>query len=148
MKQAALLTCIKWLLISLRLPLRLRPLKSIRCVFLTASNDGTLAFSYNGDLYTKQPTGEPKKVPIRIATDAKSNNERIVPIEGGVSDLAVSPNGKEVAFIYRGEVFVSSVEGSVTKRVTNTPEQERGGSSSPDGKTLLYASERGKGWKV
>ncbi|WP_018478690.1 S41 family peptidase [Pontibacter roseus] len=116
--------------------------------FLTAAHDGTLCFSQNGELYTKKANGEAQKVNIRIATDAKTNNESILPVGNGVRDLAVSPSGKEVAFIYRGEVFVSAVEGSVTKRITNTPEQERNVSFSPDGKSLLYASERGKGWKI
>ncbi len=117
--------------------------------FLTASNNGLLCFGFDGDLYTMQGNGTPQKVNVTIATDVKSNNERIVPVAGnGVQDLAVSPNGKEVAFIYRGEVFVSAVEGSATKRITNTPEQERHVSFSPDGKTLIYATERGKGWKI
>ncbi|WP_210465364.1 S41 family peptidase [Rufibacter roseolus] len=117
--------------------------------FLTASNNGLLCFGFDGDLYTMQGNGAPQKVNVTIATDVKSNNERIVPVAGnGVQDLAVSPNGKEVAFIYRGEVFVSAVEGSATKRITNTPEQERHVSFSPDGKTLIYATERGKGWKI
>ncbi|MDO6388808.1 S41 family peptidase [Pontibacter sp. BT731] len=116
--------------------------------FLTAAQDGTLSFSQNGELYTKKPNGQAQKVNVRIATDAKTNNESILKVNGGLRDLAVSPNGKEVAFIYRGEVFVSAVEGSVTKRITNTPEQERNVSFSPDGKSLLYASERGKNWKI
>ncbi|GAA4295095.1 S41 family peptidase [Nibribacter koreensis] len=116
--------------------------------FLSASNNGVLCFSFDGELYTKQPNGEPQKLTVIIATDAKANNERIVNVGGGVSGMAVSPNGKEVAYIYRGEVFVSSVEGGVTKRITNTPEQERSVSFSPDGKSLLYATERGKGWKI
>jgi tricorn protease len=72
----------------------------------------------------------------------------VVPVSGGARDVSVSPNGKEVAFVFRGEVFVTSVEGGVTKRITNTPEQERLVSFSPDGKTLLYASERGNSWKI
>ncbi|MCC9135094.1 S41 family peptidase [Pontibacter silvestris] len=116
--------------------------------FLSASNNGTLCFSYDGQLYTKQPSGEAQKVNIRIAADVKSNNNQIISVGSGVRDMAVSPNGKEVAFVFRGEVFVSAVEGSMTKRITNTPEQERTVSFSPDGKSLLYASERGKGWKI
>ncbi|KAA3437680.1 S41 family peptidase [Rufibacter hautae] len=117
--------------------------------FLTASTNGVLCFGFDGDLYTLQGNGAPQKVNVVIATDVKANNERIVPVSGnGVQDLAVSPNGKEVAFIYRGEVFVSAVEGTATKRITNTPEQERNVSFSPDGKTLIYATERGKGWKI
>ena len=116
--------------------------------FLSSSLDGTLCFSYDGDLYTKIAGSDARKVNITISTEGQVNNERIVNVAGGVRDLAVSPNGKEVAFIYRGEVFVSSVEGGTTKRITNTPEQERSVSFSPDGRSLLYSSERGKGWKI
>lgn len=116
--------------------------------FLSAANDGTLCYTYDGNLYTQKTNGKSNKVNISIAADAKSNNEKVVPVTGGARDMAVSPNGKEVAFIFRGEVFVTSVEGGVTKRITNTPEQERLVSFSPDGKTLLYASERGNSWKI
>jgi Tol biopolymer transport system component/C-terminal processing protease CtpA/Prc len=116
--------------------------------FLSSSLSGMLCFSNDGELYTMQPGSEPKKISISIRMDSKSNNEKILPISGNAREMAVSPSGKEVAFIVRGEVFVSSVEGGVTKRVTNTPEQERFLSFSPDGSTLLYASERGNGWKI
>jgi Tol biopolymer transport system component len=116
--------------------------------FLSSSDAGTLCFSYDGDLYTKTPNDAPKKINITVASDDKANNEKIIPVTGGARDVAVSPNGKEVAFIFRGEVFATSVEGGVTKRITNTPEQERSVTFSPDGKTLLYASERGNSWKI
>lgn len=116
--------------------------------FLSASSDGLLCYSYDGELYTQKGAGKAQKINITISADNKSNNEKVVPVSGGARDLAVSPNGKEVAFIFRGEVFVTSVEGGITKRITNTPEQERLVSFSPDGKTLLYASERGNTWKI
>jgi tricorn protease len=116
--------------------------------FLTAANDGTLCFSYDGEIYTKSGEGAPKKVAIAIHSEGKSNNERIVNVTGGIRDLSVAPSGKEVAFIYRGEVFVTSVEGGTTKRITNTPGQERNVSFSPDGKSLLYSSERNGTWKI
>ncbi len=116
--------------------------------FLSIANNGTLCYSYDGELYTQQANSKPEKINITIVTDVKSNNERIVPVNAGARELAVSPNGKEVAFIFRGEVFVSAVEGGTTKRITNTPEQERSVSFSPDGKYLLYASERGNSWKI
>ncbi|MBC7652607.1 MAG: PD40 domain-containing protein, partial [Deinococcales bacterium] len=116
--------------------------------FLSSSNDGVLCFGYDGDIYTLKANGKPEKVAITIAVDNKSNNDKVVPVTGGARDMAVSPNGKEVAFIFRGEVFVNSVEGGITKRITNTPEQERNVSFSPDGKTLLYASERDNAWEI
>ncbi|RYF82791.1 MAG: peptidase S41, partial [Chitinophagaceae bacterium] len=116
--------------------------------FLTASNDGTLCFGHDGSIYIKSGDAEPRKVAITIQSEGKSNNERIVNVTGGVRDLDVSPNGKEVAFVYRGEVFVSSVESGTTKRITNTPGQEVNVSFSPDGKSLIYASERDGNWKI
>ncbi len=116
--------------------------------FLSSSSDGTLCYSFDGELYTQKGSGKAQKVNINILADTKSNNEKVVPVSGGARDVSVSPNGKEVAFIVRGEVFVTSVEGGITKRITNTPEQERLVSFSPDGKTLLYASERGNSWKI
>jgi Tol biopolymer transport system component/C-terminal processing protease CtpA/Prc len=116
--------------------------------FLSKAADGTLCFSYDGHLYTLQPGREPKKVPVVLNSDYKVNNEKILPVTGGARDLAVSPNGKEVAFVFRGEVFVTSVDGGTTKRITNTPEQERKVSFSPDGRSLLYSSERGNSWKI
>ncbi|GAB3178205.1 S41 family peptidase [Telluribacter humicola] len=116
--------------------------------FLSRANDGTLCFSYDGELYTLKAGAKPQKVQVQISSDTRSNNEQVMAVSGGARDMAVSPNGKEVAYIFRGEVFVSSVEGGVTKRITNTPEQERSVSFSSDGKALLYASERGNSWKI
>ena len=116
--------------------------------FLSLAGDDTLCYGYDGEIYTQRGAGKPQKVNVSIAADAKSNNERVLTVNGGARELAVSSNGKEVAFIFRGEVFVTSVEGGVTKRITSTPEQERGVSFSPDGKALLYAAERGNRWKI
>jgi Tol biopolymer transport system component len=105
--------------------------------FLSRATNGTLAFGHDGQLYTMAEGGQPQRVPVTIAADAKANNQRVVTVSGGVGQLAVSPSGKEVAFIFRGDVFVTSVEGTSTKRVTTTPEAETGLSFSPDGKALL-----------
>ncbi|MBU1819901.1 MAG: PDZ domain-containing protein [Bacteroidetes bacterium] len=116
--------------------------------FLSRSTDGTLAFGYDGEIYTLKPGAKPQKVAVQIASDARSNNEKVLAVNGGARGMAISPNGKEAAFIFRGEVFVTSVDGGMTKRITNTPGQEQGVSFSPDGKSLLYASERGKNWNI
>jgi Tol biopolymer transport system component/C-terminal processing protease CtpA/Prc len=122
--------------------------KKLPVRFLSASNDDTLCFGYDGDIYTQKGTGKPLKLNVASAADTKANNERILPVNGDARELAVSPGGKEVGFVFRGEVFVTSTEGGGTKRITNTPGQERGVSFSPDGKALLYASERGNSWKI
>ncbi len=116
--------------------------------FLTGAEDGTLAFGYDGRIYTLAPGGEPRQVPVTIVTDAHANNTRVIPVTGGAGELAVAPSGKEVAFVFRGDVFVTSVEGGVTKQITRTPETETNVGFSPDGKAIVYASERGGRWGI
>lgn len=115
--------------------------------FLSIGN-GTLAFGYDGELYTMREGESPKKVNVRITTAEKSNSDRFITINGGVDEMAISPNGKEIAFTARGEVFVTNVDGSLTKRITNTPEQERFVTFAPDGKGVVYASEREGKWSI
>lgn len=116
--------------------------------FLSCADTGMLCFGFDGEIYTMTAGGQPQKVTISIMNDGRLTSAKIVPITNGASEMALSPNGKEIAFIARGEVFVTSVEGGITKRITNTPEQERSVSFSPDGRSLVYAAERRNNWDV
>ena len=115
--------------------------------FLTIADNGSLCFHYNGEIYTMGPNEKPQKVKISIHADNRNNDIKILPVTTA-TEFDVSPNGKEIVYIFRGEVFVSSVEGSITKRITNTPEQERNVSFSPDGRSVLYAGERKGSWNL
>ncbi|MBN7816587.1 S41 family peptidase [Algoriphagus pacificus] len=116
--------------------------------FLTISKNGLMSFGYDGELYTMKKGETPKKLEVSIQTQAISNPDSFIAINGGVREMAISPNGKEIAFIARGEVFVTSVDGSLTKRITNTPEQESFVEFSPDGKSVTYSSERNGKWSI
>lgn len=117
--------------------------------FLSRANDNTLCFTYDGEIYTMKPGGTPEKLTIIITSENKSNTQNILPVNGGATEFDLSPNGKEIAFVFRGEIFVTSVEGNITKRITNTPYQERSVKFSPDGRTLYYAAEHeNTGWDI
>lgn len=116
--------------------------------FLTRARNGTLAFSYDGEIYTLRPGNEPTKLNVRIAADGRDLIDRVVPVNGGFTEASLSPNGKEFVFVYRGEIFVSSIDGKIVKRITNTPWQERTVSFSPDGRSLVYAAEQDNNWNV
>lgn len=116
--------------------------------FLSISDDNTLCYSFHGEIYTQKEGGEPVKLTIQTAIDGRQNLEKIVPVGSGIDDINLSPNGKEFAFVFRGEIFVCDLEGGITKRITNTPYQERSVSFSPDGRSLLYAAEVDSSWNI
>jgi Tol biopolymer transport system component len=58
-------------------------------------------------------------------------------------ELALSPDGKKVAIVARGEVFAASAkEGGDATRVTSTPANESGIAWAPDARRLVYVSDR------
>jgi Tol biopolymer transport system component/C-terminal processing protease CtpA/Prc len=115
--------------------------------FLSISQNGTLCFGYDGEIYTLTPNGKPKKVAIQIIEGEKQNeieelNNR------GVHSRTVSADGKQVASVMRGEIFVSSVDYKYTKRITHSAAQDNMPSFSLDGKSLVYASEKSGVWNL
>lgn len=96
------------------------------------------------EIYTVKEGTQPKKVVVQIISD-KVENDLIHQLKAsGATDIAVSPNGKEVAFIVRGDVYVTSVDYETTKQITNTPQQERGLDFSPDGRSLALLGRTGQ----
>ena len=116
--------------------------------YVSVSDNGIISFSYDGELYTMKEGTEPKKVDIRIVTDQIEAPVQPRTISSGATSLAVSPNGKEIAVVLRGDVYVTTVDHRTTKRITDTPQQERDVWFSKDGKTLYYASERNGHWGI
>ena len=116
--------------------------------YLSISGNGILCYSWNGDLYTQKEGQQPVKLAISIDKDKFQREHTYRVANSGVNGFAVSPTGKEIAVVSRGDVFVTPLELGDTRRITNTPEAERGVAFSKDGRTLYYASERNGEWAV
>ena len=110
----------------------------------------------HGDVYvtsvdyktTKQVTNTPEQErTIDFSPDGRSivyDSER-----GGMWQIyQTSIKNKEIAFILHGDVYVTNIDYKTTKRITNTPEQERNLDFSPDGRSLVYSSERNGVWQI
>lgn len=115
--------------------------------FLSQANNQTLCYTYDGEIYTQQPNGKPAKVKINLTHD-DSDQIKDLRFTTGATSAISSPDGKQVAFIVRGEVFVTSTDYATTKQITHTAAAEKSLSFSPDGRALAYASERTGNWQL
>lgn len=116
--------------------------------FLSTATDGTLCYAYDGEIYTVHEGNEPKKLNVRIAAD-NEGKELVRQIQySGASHIKVSPNGKEIAFVMHGDVYVTDMDYRTTRQITDTPEQERNIDFAPDGRTIVYDSERDGTWQL
>ena len=115
---------------------------------LSSSDNGLLAFSWDGDIYTLTPGQEPKKIDVNVTADDYDSDAVKRYISGGASNIEPSPNGNELAFIYRGDLYVTSVDYPTTKRITDTPAQERTMSFSPDGRSIVFDSDEDGIWQL
>lgn len=110
--------------------------------FLSVAENGMLCYTYDGEIYTQATGAKPQKVKINVTRDDE-DIPVMLNMTRGITAATPSPDGKQVAFIVRGEVFVTSVEYGTTKQITHTPEAESGVSFGADNRTLVYCSERG-----
>ncbi len=117
--------------------------------FLSVSAKGDLCYAYDGELWVRAAgERESRKLDVTVATDRRDRTVEPVDVTTQATEIALSPSGDEIAFVARGEVFVASTEHGTTRRITDTPEQERSVAFSPDGRALLYAAERDGHWKL
>ena len=114
--------------------------------FLSVSRDDLLCYTYDGEIYTQPTGGKARKVAIDLVRDDAPQVEHI-----NVQDAqgaTVSPDGKQVAFTSRGEVFVTAVDYQTTVQVTHTAAREAGLTWGADNRTLAYGSERTGNWQL
>jgi len=113
---------------------------------LSISDNNILCFSYHGQIYTMREGEKPSKLSIFSPSTRKLSEKRMS--LRSANEIAVSPDGMEVAVIMYGEVYVVNPETGTSKRVTNTPNEERWVNFHPDGKKLMYSSFRNGSWNV
>ncbi|MEL6414312.1 MAG: PDZ domain-containing protein, partial [Pseudomonadota bacterium] len=112
------------------------------------SNDGTIVYTYHGVIHKVVPGQASEAVSITVPAGRIGGEDTPVPAMGNITEFDISPDGSEIAYVFRGEIFVTDTEFSDTVRVTDTGGQERSVSFAPDGRTLLYAAEQDGGWGI
>src|SRR5205814_1410765 len=94
-----------------------------RVMFPTITADGkTIAFERDFGIWTLDVArGDAHQIPITLVGANATPAAEHVTMTNGFQDLAVSPDGKKIAFVARGEVFVApSAQAGDAQRVTRT----------------------------
>jgi Tol biopolymer transport system component/C-terminal processing protease CtpA/Prc len=116
-----------------------------RVLWPSVSYDGKLiVFERNFKIW-KMDTGGGNATEVAIARRGAPAGPAVerVNVGGQLSELALSPDGKKVAFVAHGEVFAASAkDGGDASRVTRTPAAESQVVWSPDSKKIAYVSDR------
>jgi Tol biopolymer transport system component/C-terminal processing protease CtpA/Prc len=116
-----------------------------RVLWANISYDGKqIVFERNFKIWTMNTdTGKASEVAINLRGLPAGNLTERVNLSTQIREIALSPDGKKIATVARGEVFAaSSKDGGEAARVTNTVAPESFAAWSPDSRKLVYSSER------
>lgn len=85
-----------------------------------SAEGNAIAYEYDSEIWIYDiRTNKTRKVDIKVPADQRSNPYQQLTLTSGVTEYAISPNGKRIAFALRGEIFVIPESGGYTKRMTN-----------------------------
>ena len=119
--------------------------KDGRVLWPNISYDGrAIVFERNFAIWKMDTgTGQASEVPITRRGAAAGPSVEHLRLTDQIQELALSPDGKKVAFVVRGEVFAASAkDGGDAARVTNSPFNESQIAWAPDSRKLAYVSDR------
>jgi tricorn protease len=122
-----------------------------RVLFPTITRDGkTIAFERDFGIWTLDvASGATHRVPVTLVGANATAAAEHVTLTSNFQDMALSPDGKKIAFVARGEVFATSAaQGGDAERVTHTPAIEQMVTWAPDSRRIAYVANRDGAWHV
>ena len=125
--------------------------KDGRLLWPQISLDGkAITFERNFGVWTLDvASGDAKEVPISLRGVAAGPETEHLTLTTGAGDLALSPDGKKIAFVMHGEIFAASAkDGGEAIRVTTARVLDGQIVWAPDSRRIAYASDRDGPWHV
>jgi Tol biopolymer transport system component/C-terminal processing protease CtpA/Prc len=115
-----------------------------------ARNGSLIGYVHQGDLWTVKPAGgESTKLTIYAPSDDKINNVTRLALTNGAQELEVSPDGRTLALVVRGEIWtIPAQSGGDARRLTTNPAHDHDVLWSKDGKQIAFVSDRNGNFDV
>jgi tricorn protease len=122
-------------------------------------NGRVAAFEYEDGIYTvpipaRLPRGgsadwpegppQPRRLGIQLPVDHVESRVERLHVTSGADEMALSPDGKQMAFVHRGDIFAmkASDEEPWALRLTTSPARDHQITWSPDSRSLVFVSDR------
>lgn len=124
---------------------KLTDFKDGRVLWASISYDGKqIVFERDFKIWTMETSGgKATEVSINLRGTAAGALTEKLNLSSQIREFALSPDGKKIAVVARGEVFAASAkDGGDAQRVTNTAAPESFAAWSPDSRKVIYISER------
>jgi tricorn protease len=126
-------------------PVRVSSFKNERVLWPSISSDGkTIVFERDFGIWKFDVK---KKLASRLDIRLRGSSPRQAPQHQKATDfteIALAPDGKKVAVIARGDVFVAATQGAADALRVTTTQEESQLAWRPDSKALAYVSRRGE----
>ena len=116
-----------------------------RVLWPSITKDGrTIAFERDFGIWTVETaSGQAREVPIALRGAPAAADVEHRTFSDQVQELALSPDGKKIAFTVHGEIFSASAkDGGDAARITSTAGEEAELAWAPDSRHLAYVSNR------
>ncbi len=110
-----------------------------------AWDNRTLAFEMVGRLYVadlEAPAEKPTPLPLTVRSDFRNSGLELRTITSGGEHVHLSPDGRQVAFSLRGDIWTMPANGGEGKQVTSGPEKDEWPRFSPDGSRIAFVSDK------
>ena len=116
-----------------------------RLVFPTISNDGkSIVFERDFGVWRYDVSGgEARELAFDLHGAPTQSASQHLALTSGFGEIALSPDGKKIAFTARGQIFAASAkDGGDAIRLTKTTANEREIVWAPDSRRIAYVSDR------
>ncbi len=105
-----------------------------------------VAYEWMGGIYIQSlPDGDAREIRITAWLDEDPNTPYDLTRSNGATEYKVSPDGNEIAFVVRGEIFcvrTDGIGGTTAARLTNHPARDWEISWYPRGDAIMFTSDR------
>lgn len=113
---------------------------------LSVSENGDLAFSYNGELYRlEKDQTTPKKLDININSFAVKQSQ-FFHSDSATHFMPSAFDADELLFNSYGDIYAMNVRSSKVKKITHSATEEKQMTFTPDGYGVMYSAMRNGRW--